>query len=109
MRIAQMTGWVSFTLMTIYANVGEVEDGMRTLTPPHALTDAPDAPDLGRVRGEIGLTRGLCLWPRSRRGQDIDLTIRAGRKAGHRRRLGRGQIHARGAAAAALRSEKGRC
>jgi ATP-binding cassette subfamily B protein len=43
MRIAQMTGWVSFTLMAVYSNVGEVEDGMRTLTPPHTLTDAPDA------------------------------------------------------------------
>ena len=45
-RIAQMTGWVSHTLMGIYANIGEVEDGMRTLTPPHALTDAEDAVDL---------------------------------------------------------------
>jgi ATP-binding cassette subfamily B protein len=51
MRIAQMTGWVSFTLMTVYANVGEVEDGMRTLTPPHTLTDAPDAVDLPRIGG----------------------------------------------------------
>jgi ATP-binding cassette subfamily B protein len=53
MRIAQMTGWVSFTLMAIYANVGEVEDGMRTLTPPHTLTDAPTrhaAPDQGAHR-----------------------------------------------------------
>ncbi len=45
-RIAQMTGWVSFTLMNIYANLGEVEDGIRTLTPPHRLTDAEDARDL---------------------------------------------------------------
>ena len=42
-RIAQMTGWVSFTLMTIYSNIGEVEDGMRTLTPRIRLEDAPDA------------------------------------------------------------------
>jgi ATP-binding cassette subfamily B protein len=32
---------------------GEVEDGMRTLTPPHTLTDAPDAVDLPRIRGRI--------------------------------------------------------
>jgi ATP-binding cassette subfamily B protein len=43
LRIAQMTGWVSFSIMGIYANVGEVEDGMHTLTPMHTLTDAPDA------------------------------------------------------------------
>ena len=45
-RIAQMTGWVSFTLMTIYSNIGEVEDGMRTLTPRIRLEDAPDAQPL---------------------------------------------------------------
>ncbi|MEL7106337.1 MAG: ABC transporter ATP-binding protein [Pseudomonadota bacterium] len=45
-RIAQMSGWVSFTLMGIYANIGEIEDGMNTLTPPHTLVDAPDAATL---------------------------------------------------------------
>jgi len=53
LRIAQMTGWVSFVLMAIYANIGEVEDGMRTLTPPHALTDAEGAHDLPPVAGPI--------------------------------------------------------
>jgi ATP-binding cassette subfamily B protein len=52
-RIAQMTGWVSFSLMTIYAHVGEVEDGMRTLAHPHALTDAADARPLGAVAGRV--------------------------------------------------------
>ena len=52
-RLSQMSGWISFTAMTIFTNVGTVEDGMRTLAPPHAITDAPDAVDPGRVRGEI--------------------------------------------------------
>ena len=43
LRIAQMTGWVSFSIMGIYANIGEVADGMHTLTPMHTLTDAPGA------------------------------------------------------------------
>jgi len=38
-----MTGWVSMSLMGIWGSVGEVEDGMHTLTPPHTLNDAPDA------------------------------------------------------------------
>ena len=42
-RIAQMTGWVSFTLMAIYSNIGEIEDGMRTLTPRTRLEDGDDA------------------------------------------------------------------
>lgn len=52
-RIAQMTGWVSFVLMGIYGNLGEVEDGMKTLTKPVSLKDADDARDLDRVKGAI--------------------------------------------------------
>ncbi|WP_370450684.1 ABC transporter ATP-binding protein [Palleronia sediminis] len=81
-RIAQMTGWVSFTLMAIYANVGEVEDGMRTLTPPHTLGDSPDAKPLeaaGGVRFE-GVT---FAYGRDVGGvRDIDLHIGEGEKLG---------------------------
>ena len=43
LRIAQMTGWVSFAVMGVYSNIGEVEDGMHTLTPMHTLVDRPGA------------------------------------------------------------------
>ncbi len=52
-RIGQMTGWVSFTAMGIFSHIGEVEDGMKTLTPPPAVIDRPDAAPIGRVAGEI--------------------------------------------------------
>ena len=82
-RIAQMTGWVSFTLMMIYANLGEVEDGMRTLTPPHGLTDAPDAKPLPPIRGEIRFDHVDFAYGRRAGGVDgIDLTIAAGEKIG---------------------------
>ena len=55
LRLSQMTGWVSFTLMTMYANVGEVEDAMHTLSPAHTLTDAPDAQTLVVKDGAIAL------------------------------------------------------
>ena len=81
LRIAQMSGWVSFTLMSIYTSVGEVEDGMRTLSVPHTLFDAPDAETLPRVKGEIRFDHVTFAYGRSRGGvQDIDLTIRAGEK-----------------------------
>ena len=51
LRIAQMTGWVSFALMGLYANVGEVEDGMTTLAHRHRMTDAPDAVPLRSAEG----------------------------------------------------------
>ena len=83
LRIAQMSGWVSFTLMGIYTSVGEVEDGMRTLSIPHALADAPDAQDLPRIKGEIRFDHVTFAYGRQRGGvQDIDLTIAAGEKIG---------------------------
>ncbi|MCC0063440.1 MAG: ABC transporter ATP-binding protein [Defluviimonas sp.] len=82
-RIAQMTGWVSFTLMSIYASVGEVEDGMRTLTPPYTLKDHPGAGELGRVAGTVRFENLGFAYGRERGGiEGITLTIAAGEKVG---------------------------
>lgn len=82
-RLAQMTGWVSFTLMAIYANIGEVEDGMRTLTVPHALTDAPDATELPPARGEVVFDGVSFAYGRRTGGVDrVSLTIRPGERIG---------------------------
>ncbi|SFH05329.1 ATP-binding cassette, subfamily B [Palleronia marisminoris] len=81
-RIAQMTGWVSFTLMAMYSNVGEVEDGMNTLTPPHQLTDPGDAdalPTGAEVRFEdVSFTYGRNVGGL----RNVTLTLRAGEKLG---------------------------
>jgi len=82
-RIAQMTGWVSFTLMQVYANIGEVEDGMRTLTPPHTLVDGPDAVDIDRAEGRIGFEHVSFAYGRQVGGvEEINLTIQPGEKLG---------------------------
>ena len=82
-RIAQMTGWVSFSLMTIYAHVGEVEDGMRTLAHPHALTDAPDARPLGPVAGRVDFEGVGFAYGRPSGGVGpIDLHLAAGERIG---------------------------
>jgi ATP-binding cassette subfamily B protein len=82
-RIAQMTGWVSFTLMSIYASIGEAEDGMRTLTPPYTLTDAPGAVELGRVKGEIRFEDVEFAYGRQSGGvEHISLTVHPGEKVG---------------------------
>lgn len=83
LRIAQMSGWVSFTLMSIYTSIGEVEDGMRTLSAPYTLADAPDAVVLPRVRGEIRFEGASFAYGRQRGGvESIDLTVAAGEKLG---------------------------
>ena len=83
MRLSQMTGWVSMALMGIWGSVGEVEDGMKTLSPPHALTDAPDALPLDRVAGRVDFDHVGFAYGRDAGGlQDVDLHIRAGEKVG---------------------------
>ncbi|UOA30307.1 Putative multidrug export ATP-binding/permease protein [Sulfitobacter sp. DSM 110093] len=82
-RIAQMTGWVSFTLMAIYSNIGEVEDGMRTLTPRVRLDDGPDAQELVVKAGQIELRDLGFAYGRQTGGIDrISLTIKPGEKLG---------------------------
>ncbi len=82
-RIAQMTGWVSFTLMAIYSSIGEIEDGMKTLTPRNRVDDKADAMDLIVDRGEIALDRITFTYGRGTGGiQDVSLTVKPGEKLG---------------------------
>lgn len=83
MRLSQMTGWVSMALMGMWGSIGEVEDGMRTLSPPHALTDLPDAEDLDRVAGRIEFDDISFAYGRDLGGlKDVALHIRPGEKIG---------------------------
>ncbi|MEM9550164.1 MAG: ABC transporter ATP-binding protein [Pseudomonadota bacterium] len=82
-RIAQMTGWVSFTLMAIYSNIGEVEDGIRTLTPRRRIEDGADARDLDIRAGQIRFDGVSFAYGRDIGGvHDICLTVAPGEKLG---------------------------
>ncbi|MGI3169751.1 ABC transporter ATP-binding protein [Pseudooceanicola sp. C21-150M6] len=82
-RLAQMTGWVSFTIMGISANIGELEDGMRTLAYPVRLDDAEGAGDLSVPEGRVTLDHLTFAYGRELGGvQDISLEIRPGEKLG---------------------------
>ncbi|WP_417605680.1 ABC transporter ATP-binding protein [Primorskyibacter flagellatus] len=83
LRLAQMTGWVSFTLMGLYANIGEVEDGMRTLTPPHTLVDKPDAQDLVVTGAQVDFKDVSFAYGRRTGGiENVSLTIHPDEKLG---------------------------
>ncbi|WP_323716545.1 ABC transporter ATP-binding protein [Paracoccus aminovorans] len=85
MRLAQMTGWVSMALMGVWGSIGEVEDGMKTLSPPHALTDKPGAVALGRVAGRIDYDHVDFAYGRDTGSggiRDLDLHIAPGEKLG---------------------------
>ncbi len=86
LRLAQMTGWVSFTLLGMYSNVGEVEDAIHTLTPPYTLSDADGAGELaedGPVAFEgVTFAYGRGSFEDGGGIRDVDLTIAAGEKLG---------------------------
>ncbi|WP_170363972.1 ABC transporter ATP-binding protein [Ruegeria arenilitoris] len=82
-RIAQMTGWVSFTLMGIYAHVGEIENGMKTLARPDRVEDAPDANELTVPEGQIEFRDVSFAYGRDVGGvSDLTLTAQPGEKLG---------------------------
>ena len=84
MRFAQMTGWVSFSLMSIFGNVGEIEDGLATLAKPLDLTDAPNAATLPPVQGEVRFENVSFHYGRVGGGgvRQLSLTIHPGEKVG---------------------------
>ena len=80
LRLAQMTGWISNALLGMYAHVGEIEDGMRTLTPPHELSDAADAETLTGPPEIVFDGVNFAYGRRTGGVADIDLTVKSGEK-----------------------------
>ena len=82
-RIAQMTGWVSFSLMTIYADIGEVDDGMKTLAQKSRIDDRPDAVPLAIRGGEVRFEDVTFSYGTKTGGiKSLSLTVRPGEKLG---------------------------
>ena len=69
--------------MAIYANIGEVEDGMRTLSVPHGLVDAPNAITLPPGRGRIEFQDVSFMYGRNQGGiSGVTLDVEPGQKLG---------------------------
>ncbi len=82
-RVSQMTGWVSFTLMALYSNVGEIENGIKTLTRADRLDDAADASPLNVSKGDILIDDLTFGYGRDVGGvHNVTLDIKAGEKIG---------------------------
>ena len=83
MRLMMMAGWVSFSLMAIYTNLGEVEDAMRTLAAPHDMSDSIDAKKLIVQNGDVEFRNVTFAYGQKKGGlNDISLSIRKGEKLG---------------------------
>ena len=53
LRVAMMSGWVMWTSIGIFDNIGQVQEGMRTIARPRALVDRVDARPLDASKGAI--------------------------------------------------------
>jgi len=94
-RLAQMSGWVSMTAMGIFANIGEVEDGIRTLSPRHRVIDGPDASHPAEVRGAVAFENVRFGYGRKEAALDgLDLSIAPGERVALVGRSGAGKTTA---------------
>ncbi|MEM8665305.1 MAG: ABC transporter ATP-binding protein, partial [Pseudomonadota bacterium] len=53
LRLTAMSNWMAQSAINIFGELGTIEDGAQTLSPPHEVVDAPDAVALTAPRGEI--------------------------------------------------------
>ncbi|MCB1352140.1 MAG: ABC transporter ATP-binding protein [Rhodobacteraceae bacterium] len=91
-RLAQMSGWVSMVAMGVFANIGEIEDGIRTLSPPHRVVDRPGAQPIESARGEVAFENIRFGYGRKEAALDgLNLRVRPGEKVALVGRSGAGK------------------
>ena len=53
LRLNGISHWVMWEMAALFEHIGTVQDGITTLSRPHAVVDAPDAQPLAVTRGDI--------------------------------------------------------
>jgi ATP-binding cassette subfamily B multidrug efflux pump len=91
-RIATMSGWIMWTSIGIFDNVGAVQEGMETIARPQDLTDRPNAGELKVAKGEIRFENVTFHYGKKAGIIDnLTLTIKPGEKVGLVGRSGAGK------------------
>src|SRR5690606_19881150 len=92
LRILGMSQWIMWELSALFENIGTVHDGIGSISLPPTVDDAPGAPALARVRGDIRFD-GVGFHYGKAGGviDHLDLHVRPGEKIGVVGRSGAGK------------------
>jgi len=96
LRLQGMSHWIMWEMTGLFESIGTVQDGMKTLSRPRAVVDAPDARELNVPRGEVRFEQvsfhyGGAEEPGRRVIDALSLTVRPGEKIGLVGRSGAGK------------------
>jgi ATP-binding cassette subfamily B multidrug efflux pump len=94
-QIGNIAGWVAQQIANIFDNIGQVQDGMRSIAVPREMPDEPGAVELPRVVGAVSFDNVHFDYGRAkRRGgvlRGLELDIAPGERVGLVGRSGAGK------------------
>ena len=92
LRLEGLSHWIMWELAGLFENIGMAQDGMRTLSKPRGVLDAPQAKALEVKSGAIAMNHVRFHYGKeSGVLDDIDLAIKPGQKIGLIGRSGAGK------------------
>jgi ATP-binding cassette, subfamily B, multidrug efflux pump len=92
LRMNQMSNMILRQITSLFENIGAVQNGIQTISRPHALVDAPQAVPLTVGQGEIRFDNVSFHYGRETGViDDLTLTVRPGEKIGLVGRSGAGK------------------
>ncbi|MDM0048723.1 ABC transporter ATP-binding protein [Variovorax sp. J22R115] len=93
LRLQGMSHWIMWEMTSLFENIGTVQDGMKTLSRPRTVLDAPDARTLDVPRGEVRFEHASFRYGEGARRviDDLTLAVAPGEKIGLVGRSGAGK------------------
>ncbi len=92
LRLNGISHWIMWEMASLFEHIGTVQDGINTLSRPHAIVDAPTAQPLTVTQGDIRFEHVSFAYGGTRKViDDLSLHIRPGEKIGLVGRSGAGK------------------